>query len=1494
METQRRIGSDDFAAFVRQLYRLFKTASIHLMNNQAVTQAVDRSVAVFNRLGEGGFDEIAVLFLNDTVFVNGTLLKASRDVYDAALELAALLRRVGANQLTVSTSVTADELMVVVAYASERLRGDAQPSADVMLPVSEAAALRLVDPELLDDAQTESMTAEDKVGRAYASALVVMRFLFDNLKRGQYSVSRQIKRIAQQLVVLAAEDEDAFLAVTRMRQAQDDEGGRAVNSAILAILAGRELTHDVRALSRLALSTLLADVGRPRAAEMGAEPDRRLMVIPRLTRAQRAAMPRTTALVLTALGRLHQESLHRTVVGFEAQWLLNRADLPEPYDGEFAPRLESSLVAMSRAFNDLLTLDVTTQTRLSPDDAIGALRARADAEEERLCAELLFQAVGLISRGSVVRMASGYIGVVVANSDRPGLYGLPRVQLFADPSGARVAPTVLDLAHPNADVVRHGGVAALEPSVEAPSDLPQPDAVACPPPRRSGATRAPASALRPRVEPPEMPIVEPPAGVDDDIVVELDSGFPLEPREPTDAFASSQLELDEEDVQPIAPPPLPVAAAGEPRARTLVLTPADMPAIDPVAAPVANATPANQARPTSSASFESAPVRTLLLTPEALHAAVELSDLPAADALEPPRAATPARLEPDDARESGGDAPVLDDFGADALEMEDVPVDDVEPQLGVSSEGMVDAANADLDALLAEYFGSEPIADDSTGGANAADHTLGPAREHAYDPGLTGPLPSVATGEVQTSIAESLLRDYFPDSPSGEGIPVLRAPVARPDPAAPAAIPRRAETAEHEPTVPSWPDRMRRAERAAPMTDPVTAEPAVAPPVDVSAEAAPASTAADLAPRDETPPFDLPAAPPEPTHSHEPLALTTAWERSGVPRVIRDPDADPSVRSVGALDALLSSYLLDSPTPEPPRRPAPRAAGRPERRWAAPAVPPPTGTTDELLAAYLATPTPVFEDTSTRRAPTRPSPVVAIERQSGFVAGDAERVAASRPRVLRPSQRTSADATSTDEPVAAPAPIAPAPAPSAPQQQPTRSRVSALADSPAGGVPSVPERRTSRGTLPPHIPDPLGDTAWDTAPSAPPRPTAAVPGPVELTPTPPANDATASAPARSRAGAAPARPGRPVSLELELVENVVELQPGNPFENQRAALARSGEATPVGGAPAVAFGETPAQGIATVADPMGPSATEVGGGTLFGLPGELLGQASDPSELEPRDRATPHALGLAGDPTDERELSPALSPAQATAEVSRTRSDALLEAFRPTRPSDAGGDVTPTPDLAQAGAAHDPFADLFADEEPIVARPRSATGSGRYPATPPTPQRHEPSFRRASAVASGDDRLAAPEASHDTVEIPTDVASAASIAARRALAPRSAAATPLGVRAADAPADTLEVSDEHASHVLRDFIVARESGGHRAPSGIAASAPLRADGAITAIATDAPTPTPRAAAQNPARPVVRPSRPEPATSSAAESTREVTGGAASDILRRYLTSGDES
>ncbi|MCC6667891.1 MAG: hypothetical protein IT375_29375 [Polyangiaceae bacterium] len=436
---QRQQARERGSALASQIFRLLKVAQFHALDNMAFLQQLDQTVEALKAFGAQTGEPLTLLFAKSTVFVCGQLLKASRTEYESALELSELVRRLGVTQLTIQTDADRADLSAMARlfqppHKARAEHGVIEPSPRVRLRFVSAARL---------DENDQEMSPEDQILRTYATTVVVMRRVYENLQAARYQLPNQVKRLAQRLVVLSEGDTPAFLGVTGMRSAVNDAAGRSVSRAILAVAMGRQLTQDLATLSRIAMSALFMDVAIPLVSGSTGKG----AVATRMTPTAEQRLPAATAAVLTALGQVRDASMVRTVIAYEAHWLRQATRLGPMYDGEYKPMVAARIVATAHRFNELMQPDLASNQSPSVDDAIATLRGEARDTVDQAMLVLLVGALGVFPRGSPVQLSTGESAVVLRSPDNPADYPRPTVRLVYDAAGKPLRMKVaLDLA----------------------------------------------------------------------------------------------------------------------------------------------------------------------------------------------------------------------------------------------------------------------------------------------------------------------------------------------------------------------------------------------------------------------------------------------------------------------------------------------------------------------------------------------------------------------------------------------------------------------------------------------------------------------------------------------------------------------------------------------------------------------------------------------------------------------------------------------------------------------------------------------------------------------------------------------------------------------------------------------------------------------------------------------------------------------------------------
>jgi HD-GYP domain-containing protein (c-di-GMP phosphodiesterase class II) len=448
-ELVRREHARDLGAnVVLAIYRLAKLAQLHDLANQAFQRQLEQTHAAIVEYGLRAGTNVNILFAQKAVFVAGQLLKGNRATYDQASELGDILEWCGGSELLVQRDVTPQELYqfgeaISIALRSEKGKGYRAPSPRIRLrAVADAARLRGL--------EIEALSPDQRVVRTYASAVVIMRRFFEDLTSSHYILPRRIKRVAQSLVDLSDGSTPAFLGVTEVRNQNHDAAGRAVNTAILAVTMAREVTNDRVLLAQIAMAAMMHDVGRPRAAALstGGGPAVAGMAA-KISEDAEDKLAAGTAAVLTALGRVNEPTIMRTVVAYEALWMRRQKFIGPLYQSLRLPTIHAKVLQIARRYNDLLTPEPGLPPP-TPDFAIATLSDEMPDPADRTIVRMLVSALGLYPVGTVVQLTSNEVAEVAPSPrDRTAPFDLPIVRVVMDARGGVVDRVVeLDLANP--------------------------------------------------------------------------------------------------------------------------------------------------------------------------------------------------------------------------------------------------------------------------------------------------------------------------------------------------------------------------------------------------------------------------------------------------------------------------------------------------------------------------------------------------------------------------------------------------------------------------------------------------------------------------------------------------------------------------------------------------------------------------------------------------------------------------------------------------------------------------------------------------------------------------------------------------------------------------------------------------------------------------------------------------------------------------------------
>lgn len=432
---------DKGADVILATFRMFKNSLVHSLDNDAVAKTLKDTHRILHDFAQTVGGLVAITFVDDTIFVCGQLLRATRSIYDSAREVGKMLAVAGASELTFTGEVTEADLLELCKHFSASLRGPENRGALLGAKLRHIT-VRQVDSTLQASREDDDLPEMERALRAYASALVVMRQFFAKVASGRAVLPHRVKRIAQRLVTLSEGDSMASLALTSLANAHRDDAGRAVQAAVITVLLARQLTKDRQTLAQLAMAALMADVGRVRiAGKKGLE-----RYVP-LAENVDAAVPALTSSLFVSTGGVNVQNALRTVIAYEATMLERREIAGSLYRGTMSPLFQSKLLYTVRQLLDLLA-PRDTRRAMAPLHALSSLATSKGTDRTAL--RLLVETMGIMPTGTVVEFETGEWGIVVGPSKHAKAVMKPRIKLVTDRKGQMVpSPKVIDLGAPS-------------------------------------------------------------------------------------------------------------------------------------------------------------------------------------------------------------------------------------------------------------------------------------------------------------------------------------------------------------------------------------------------------------------------------------------------------------------------------------------------------------------------------------------------------------------------------------------------------------------------------------------------------------------------------------------------------------------------------------------------------------------------------------------------------------------------------------------------------------------------------------------------------------------------------------------------------------------------------------------------------------------------------------------------------------------------------------
>ncbi|MBL8952391.1 MAG: hypothetical protein JNK82_16545 [Myxococcaceae bacterium] len=396
-----------------------KLSTMHALDNAAMSGPIGNLVeSVTEGVHESG--TLVLQLAGDNFFLNGEVIKLDFSSYEAGQTLKGLLLRVGAHELAYLDVPSAEAMRDFLGRYQTHARS-AQPAAMLKekLGVFRLRAISKAE----QDALAPTLDAKRTLLRAYAHVALVIEGQLALMKQGRQPRMARVRRAIHGLSDAAEDLEPLLIALTRLDTFAGAVHFHLAAVTALTLLMCRRMRMGRGALAEACMAAALHDFALDELPPPAGD-----KVTPKELEAQKRVPLRT--LLRLAEVALGSDGLERLAATYEV------AAKVVPGATAFG-----HLIAVPCVY-DRLTRPQAPRKAMLPDQALQLLFSQVGARFDERVVRLLAGVLGPYPAGTVVKLSSGELALVVNTAGDAELVAKPRVKVL--PAGQPV-----DLAAPN-------------------------------------------------------------------------------------------------------------------------------------------------------------------------------------------------------------------------------------------------------------------------------------------------------------------------------------------------------------------------------------------------------------------------------------------------------------------------------------------------------------------------------------------------------------------------------------------------------------------------------------------------------------------------------------------------------------------------------------------------------------------------------------------------------------------------------------------------------------------------------------------------------------------------------------------------------------------------------------------------------------------------------------------------------------------------------------
>jgi HD-GYP domain-containing protein (c-di-GMP phosphodiesterase class II) len=437
---------------INQMAAIERLLAIYQPNNDAVIQAADSLIATLGTIFES-IPVIELKFWRDCIFVNGDRMRCDVSNFTSYKHLLTKTGDLGLEKIMIESGLSREEILsffclidslededITGAAAQERIASEGLEHIGVV-----ASAKKKED---LEDHGIKDLNHQERAKRAFYAALgSTKEVLMAQTSQGAVSL-RKAKRAVQAAADSLLEDESSILALATIKDHDEYTFSHSVNVCIFSLTIGQRLGLHKSWLARLGMAALFHDIGKV-AISPGV-----LNKIGVLDVDEWKTIRMHTLMGVRRLSKMpncNEHMLHSMIVAFQHHLNMDLSGYPK-VPTETSVDLFSRIVRIADTFDAMTTERPYRNKVYSPHDAIRYLVAQSGSKFDPVLVKAFAGAMGIFPVGTVLRLNTGEVGIVVKRSRLSGDPDRALIRVIVDTQGSQVTDErFIDLGLVNPD-----------------------------------------------------------------------------------------------------------------------------------------------------------------------------------------------------------------------------------------------------------------------------------------------------------------------------------------------------------------------------------------------------------------------------------------------------------------------------------------------------------------------------------------------------------------------------------------------------------------------------------------------------------------------------------------------------------------------------------------------------------------------------------------------------------------------------------------------------------------------------------------------------------------------------------------------------------------------------------------------------------------------------------------------------------------------------------